>query len=460
MKLHTPVRGRSRPTLLECGLAGATGPGPSAAARTAVLFTGADAPSPALTRALYGTFPAYRSAFDTLCRSLDARLPMPLVAVVFAPEDGADARLLREPPYARCALFGYQIALFRLWESWGLGADAVAGGDGGLVAAAHVAGSLTAEEAARLLVAGPEEEHRCAFAGRAHAAGVRGDGVRVVMVDTGLYDHPHHRAHGYRTSVVPALSALDPAVDERGHGTAMSALLLAVAPAAELTMVKMACETFSFPVAAFQRAVELAPDVISCSWGTLRAEPHLHLEVADAVRRGITVLFAAGNGSTDRRTAMFQSVATPGALTVGGVHVAPDGRRRAADLASSYRSDLFPGRRVPDLSGPCGMLPHGDYVEFPTQPGCMFDRRNSAYDGTAPDDGWLVSSGTSGATAYAAGVVALAVQQGIGKGRALTAADLADACLPVTEGRTLTGDDCGGVCPNEAVGLGLLTTPV
>ncbi|MFB8414974.1 S8 family serine peptidase [Streptomyces albidoflavus] len=306
----------------------------------------------------------------------------------------------------------------------------------------------------------PEDAVRLAGAGRAHAAGVRGDGVRVVMVDTGLYDHPHHRAHGYRTSVVPALSALDPAVDERGHGTAMSALLLAVAPAAELTMVKMACETFSFPVAAFQRAVELAPDVISCSWGTLRAEPHLHLEVADAVRRGITVLFAAGNGSTDRRTSMFQSVATPGALTVGGVHVAPDGRRRAADLASSYRSDLFPGRRVPDLSGPCGTLPHGDYVEFPTQPGCMFDRRNSAYDGTAPDDGWLVSSGTSGATAYAAGVVALAVQQGIGKGRALTAADLADACLPVTEGRTLTGDDCGGVCPNEAVGLGLLTTPV
>ncbi|MGW5881151.1 S8 family serine peptidase [Streptomyces koyangensis] len=306
----------------------------------------------------------------------------------------------------------------------------------------------------------PEDAVRLAGAGRAHAAGVRGDGVRVVMVDTGLYDHPHHRAHGYRTSVVPGLSALDPAVDERGHGTAMSALLLAVAPAAELTMVKMACETFSFPVAAFQRAVELAPDVISCSWGTLRAEPHLHLEVADAVRRGITVLFAAGNGSTDRRTAMFQSVATPGALTVGGVHVAPDGRRRAADLASSYRSDLFPGRRVPDLSGPCGTLPHGDYVEFPTQPGCMFDRRNSAYDGTAPDDGWLVSSGTSGATAYAAGVVALAVQQGIGKGRALTAADLADACLPVTEGRTLTGDDCGGVCPNEAVGLGLLTAPV
>lgn len=106
------------------------------------------------------------------------------------------------------------------------------------------------------------------------------------MVDTGLYAHPHHRAHGYTTSVVPAVTGLDPAADERGHGTAMSALLLAVAPRAELTMVKMANEAFSFPLAAFQRAVSLEPDVVSCSWGTLREEPQLHLEVADAVRRG------------------------------------------------------------------------------------------------------------------------------------------------------------------------------
>lgn len=303
----------------------------------------------------------------------------------------------------------------------------------------------------------PEDAARLAGADRLHADGIRGDGVRVVMVDTGLYDHPHHRAHGYTTSVVPALAPLDREADERGHGTAMSALLLAVAPGVELTMVKMAGEAFSFPLAAFQRAVQLAPDVISCSWGTLRAEPPLHLEVAHAVRRGITVLFAAGNGSTDRPTAMFQSVATPGALTVGGVHVGPDGGPRASDLASSYRSSVFPGRAVPDLSGPCGMLPNGNYIVFPTQPGCLFDRRNSAYDGTAPDDGWLVSSGTSGATAYAAGVAALAVQQGIGKGRALRTEDLAEACLPVTEGRSITGDDCGGVCPNHAVGHGLLT---
>ncbi|MFJ9691475.1 S8 family serine peptidase [Kitasatospora sp. NPDC101183] len=294
----------------------------------------------------------------------------------------------------------------------------------------------------------PEGAVRLARAEEVHAAGHRGAGVRVVMVDTGLYDHPHHRRHGYRTRVVPALSALDPAVDERGHGTAMSALLLAVAPDVDLTMVKMANEGFSFPVAAFQRAVSLRPEVISCSWGTLRAEPHLHLEVANALRLGTTVLFAAGNGSTDRPTAMFQSVATPGTITVGGVHQGPEGGLRAADLASSYRSAVFPGRAVPDLSGPCGMLPNGNYVVFPTQPGCLFDRRNSAYDGTAPDDGWLVSSGTSGATAYAAGLAALALQRGLRP----TPAALAPYCLPVTEGRSITGDPCP-----PAVGHGLLT---
>jgi subtilisin family serine protease len=233
----------------------------------------------------------------------------------------------------------------------------------------------------------------------------------------------------------------------------MSALLLAVAPGVDLTMVKMANEGFSFPVAAFQRAVALAPEVISCSWGTLREEPHLHLEVANALRRGITVLFAAGNGSTDRRSAMFQSVATPGTVTVGGVHVGPDGALQAADLASSYRSEVFAGRSVPDLSGPCGMLPNGNYILFPTQPGCLYDRRNSAYDGTAPDDGWLVSSGTSGATAYAAGVLALGIQQGLGR----SVEALAARCRPVTSGRSITGDECGGVSPNPATGHGLLT---
>jgi subtilisin family serine protease len=303
----------------------------------------------------------------------------------------------------------------------------------------------------------PDDAVRVSGADPLHAAGIRGEGVHVVMVDTGLYDHPHHRLHAYSTTVVPALPLLDPTADERGHGTAMSALLLAVAPRVSLTMVKMANEAFSFPVAAFQRAVHLEPDIISCSWGTMREEPHLHLEVANAIRRGITVLFAAGNGSTDRRTAMFQSVATPGAITVGGVHVGPHGELQAADLASSYRSVVFPGRAVPDVSGPCGMLPNGNYIIFPTQPGCMFDRRNSKYDGTGPNDGWLVSSGTSGATAYAAGVVALAVQQGLGKGAAIDPALLAASCTPVTHGRSFTGDECGGVSPNPAVGHGLLT---
>ncbi|MGC3003490.1 acyltransferase domain-containing protein, partial [Streptomyces sp. G35A] len=154
MKLDTPVRGLSRPILLECGPPGATRPGLSAATETAVLFSGADAPSPTLTRALYGTFPVYRTAFDALCRAFDDRLPIPLVAVAFAPEQGVDALLLREPPYARCALFGYQVALFRLWESWGLAAAAVAGRGSGTVAAAHVAGGVGVREAARLLVAG------------------------------------------------------------------------------------------------------------------------------------------------------------------------------------------------------------------------------------------------------------------------------------------------------------------
>jgi serine protease AprX len=289
-----------------------------------------------------------------------------------------------------------------------------------------------------------------------HQKGLRGEGVHVAMIDTGLFTHPHHISNLYSARKLSSLNAFNTEDDERGHGTAMSSVLLAVAPKADFTMIKMANETFSFPVAAFQKAVALRPAVISCSWGTLRAEPHIHLEIANALRLGIIVLFATGNGSTDRPDAMFQSIATPGIISVGGVYIDSSGKLKASDFASSFRSHLFANRNSPDVCGPCGMLPNGNYILFPTQPGCLFDRRNSRYDGTAPDDGWLVSSGTSAATAYAAGIVCLEIQRARVEGRHFSINSLLKHCTPVDEGVTGTGDAASKVCPNDATGYGLL----
>ncbi|MFD2355484.1 S8 family serine peptidase [Nonomuraea ferruginea] len=84
------------------------------------------------------------------------------------------------------------------------------------------------------------------------------------------------------------------------------------------------------------------------------------------------------------------------------------GNLRASDYASGFTSDIFPGRRVPDVVGLVGLQPNASYIMLPTQPGSFVDETFAdSADDTKSDDGWAVFSGTSAAAAQAAGVCAL-----------------------------------------------------
>ncbi|MFK0049493.1 acyltransferase domain-containing protein [Streptomyces sp. NPDC090741] len=123
----------------------------SAAPPLTVLFTGHAGRRLALGRELYCAVPAFRTAYDGVRDALDPWLRLPLAAVVFAPEGGVDSGLIRRAEFAQPALFAFQVAVYRLWQSWGLRADAVAGQGAGELSAAHVAGVLTLADAARLV---------------------------------------------------------------------------------------------------------------------------------------------------------------------------------------------------------------------------------------------------------------------------------------------------------------------
>src|SRR5262249_60732902 len=64
--------------------------------------------------------------------------------------DGAQSQLGRTD-VIQPVLFAFQVALSALWKSWGIEPKAVVGHSMGEVAAAHVAGALSLEDAARII---------------------------------------------------------------------------------------------------------------------------------------------------------------------------------------------------------------------------------------------------------------------------------------------------------------------
>jgi len=246
---------------------------------------------------------------------------------------------------------------------------------------------------------------------QSHQFGYNGSGIHVGVIDTGFSNessyneynttyhyHPFYeeyytdlfesgRYHPHKTVFTikdpyPRNYTYWPFNDQPGHGTGITANLLAVAPGIDLHVWSKGWDD-RFIIDALDQAINISIDVLSCSWGFPYLDNGSHDEIPEGVpaemltrirelaRIDTIVVFSAGNEDQ-----YSWPGSEPCVVSAGGVYVDANGNFQASNYASSFNSTLYPGR----------------------------------HDTTDNDDGWFVASGTSSAAPQIAGLAAIIKQ--------------------------------------------------
>lgn len=115
--------------------------------KTVFVFSGWGCQWPGMGRELFEQEPAFRASLDDCDRAFRSHLDGSLIELL------ADGRALAEDrvDLVQPAIFAVEVALAALWRAWGVEPDAVVGHSSGEVAAAHVAGALSLEDASQVV---------------------------------------------------------------------------------------------------------------------------------------------------------------------------------------------------------------------------------------------------------------------------------------------------------------------
>ncbi len=188
----------------------------------AFLFPGQGAQAAGMGAELYRREETYRQAVDLCCEALETPLKMDLRTLLLAsPEDAEAAKALLRTQFAQPALFTVEYALAQLWMEWVGPPQALLGHSIGEYVAACIAGTLSLNDALRLVAA------RGRLMQTLPAGGMLSLPLSEEELEEALAAGPHlpglelAAVNGPRSTVVsgpyPALDALEESLREAGH---------------------------------------------------------------------------------------------------------------------------------------------------------------------------------------------------------------------------------------------------
>ncbi len=177
--------------------------------------------------------------------------------------------------------------------------------------------------------------------------GINGEGIKIGVIDTGVnFAHPDFIIDGKNSDLLKGYDFVEMdnfPQDTNGHGTQVAGIISAngqlqgIAPGAEIFAYRVSEDGESVPskliVDAIDRAILDDVDIINISLGVNMTHNQIQKSVNAAIKNGIVVVAAAGNGGPDP-SSIGSPGSNPNAITVGATY-----NNRESSMVSTLQID-------------------------------------------------------------------------------------------------------------------------